>query len=172
MNCPDCKHDNIAGADHCERCGTSLIATEEIGNALERGIIGHSVDILCARSPVCVNGKTPVREVMASMLQEKTGCVIVESGGELAGVFSDRDVLNDISQNLTMLDEPVADHMTPSPQTITKDDAIAYAMQEMDLGGYRHLPIVDEDGQPTGIISTRDIVRFLCVRYANSRDAE
>ena len=39
----------------------------------------------------------------------------------------------------------------------------------MDLGGYRHLPVVDDDARPIGVISVRDILRFLCVRFAKLR---
>jgi hypothetical protein len=39
----------------------------------------------------------------------------------------------------------------------------------MDLGGYRHLPIVNSANIATGIISARDVLRFLSVKYAKSR---
>ena len=61
--------------------------------------------------------------------------------------------------------------MTDTPVTISQDDSIAYALHAMDLGGYRHLPVVDENNRPTGIISVRDILRFLCVRFAELRTA-
>ena len=41
------------------------------------------------------------------------------------------------------------------------DAKIAFAVQRMDQGGYRHLPIVDRDEKLTGIISVRDIMRYL-----------
>lgn len=172
MICPDCHFDNIVGADICEHCGASLIHGEEFTNALERGIIAHSVDVLCAKRPVCVPASTSVREAMGLMIEHQTGAVLIESNGELAGIFTERDVLNDVSQNISQLDESVQQHMTATPETITKSDSIAYAMHAMDVGGYRHLPVVDAGGTPTGIISARDIMRFLCVRYANSRDGE
>ena len=100
------------------------------------------------------------------------GAVLVECDGEVAGIFTERDVLNDVSQDVSQLSEGLENHMTASPETITKNDSIAYAMHAMDVGGYRHLPIVDSAGMPTGIVSARDIMRFLCVRYANSRDDE
>ena len=51
--------------------------------------------------------------------------------------------------------------MTPNPQTLVADAKIAFAVHRMDLGGYRHLPIVDERGELVGIISARDILRHL-----------
>ena len=51
--------------------------------------------------------------------------------------------------------------MTPNPQTLVANAKIAFAVQRMDLGGYRHLPIVGEAGELVGIISARDILRHL-----------
>jgi CBS domain-containing protein len=59
--------------------------------------------------------------------------------------------------------------MTAAPATATKSDSLGFAMQSMDLGGYRHLPIVNSAGIATGIISSRDLLRFMAVKYAASR---
>jgi CBS domain-containing protein len=50
--------------------------------------------------------------------------------------------------------------MTPNPETVGPNDTVAFAMQKMDIGGYRHLPVV-EDGIPIGIISVRDLMRHI-----------
>jgi CBS domain-containing protein len=64
----------------------------------------------------------------------------------------------------------VADFMTVSPATATKADSIGFVLQAMDLGGYRHLPIVNSANIAVGIISSRDILRFLAVKFAGSRN--
>ena len=51
--------------------------------------------------------------------------------------------------------------MTPNPQTLVADAKIAFAVQRMDLGGYRHLPVVGQQGELVGIISAHDIIRHL-----------
>ena len=33
--------------------------------------------------------------------------------------------------------------MTPNPETVRLDDPLVLALQKMDVGGYRHLPVVD-----------------------------
>ena len=111
---------------------------------------------------------TSVREAIRELVDNKIGCLLVVADGELAGIFTERDVLNKVSADLNTLDRPVSGFMTSSPETITKQDSIAYALHTMDLGGYRHLPIVD-GGRPTGVISVRDILRFLCIRFAELR---
>lgn len=169
MKCPDCGHENVDGADECQECGGSLWGLGQQGNEVEQSIAAHTISVLCPREPVCVSPDTPVREVIASMAEQKIGCVLVEESAHLLGVFSERDVLNKVSLDAANLDRPVADFMTVSPATATKTDSIGFVLQTMDLGGYRHLPIVNSANIATGIISVRDILRFMAVKYAQSR---
>jgi CBS domain-containing protein len=55
---------------------------------------------------------------------------------------------------------PVTPVMTTSPETVGPDDPLAAALYKMDVGGYRHLPVVAE-GMPIGIISVRDVIRHV-----------
>ena len=169
MKCPDCGHENVAGADECQECGGSLWGFEPKGNEVEQGLAAHPINALCPREPVCVTPETPVRYVIADMAERRIGCVLVEESANLLGVFSERDILNKVSLDRSNLDRPVADFMTPSPATATKTDSIGFVLQTMDLGGYRHLPIVNSANIAVGIISSRDILRFLAVKYAQSR---
>lgn len=169
MICPGCKYDNIDGVDECEQCGLPLWEFDPAGGDLEQSIAKHSIRVLVPKSPLAVSSKTTVRDAIAHMIEEKVGCMLVVDNGQLAGIFTERDVLYRIADNLSALDAPVRDYMTVGPQTITSQDSIAYALQQMDSGGYRHMPIVDAQGKPVGIISVRDILRFLCVRFAEIR---
>ena len=51
------------------------------------------------------------------------------------------------------LDKPVAEHMTADPETLRLDDPIVWALNRMAVGGYRHVPLIDADGHPVGLIS-------------------
>lgn len=169
MRCPTCGYDNVAGSDECQDCGSSLTALDPTGSDVEQSIESHPISVLCPREPICVAPETPVRDVIRQMHGHKQGCVLVETGPELLGVFSERDVLNKVSVDLANLDRPVSDFMTAAPTTVTKKDSIGFALQSMNLGGYRHLPIVNSANIVVGLLSTRDILRFLAVKYAQSR---
>ena len=169
MMCPDCSFDNLEGADACEECGNSLVTSEPAGTDLERSIVSHTVDVLCPRSPIRISSETKVRDAISEMVQQGIGCVLVEKDGTVTGIFTERDVLNKVSQDTANLDRPVSEFMTADPETITGQDSIAFALHTMDIGGYRHLPVVDPGGCPGGILSVRDIMRFLCIRYAQTR---
>jgi CBS domain-containing protein len=168
MLCPDCGHDNIDGVDVCEECGQSLSGFEP-GTEMEQAIARHGVVVLCPKTPVTAPATVSAREAISRMIERKIGCLLIESDGALAGIVTERDVLNKLAPDLSGLDRPVSEFMTAAPEALTSRDSIAYALHAMDSGGYRHMPIVDDKGRPTGIISIRDILRFLCVRFAELR---
>ncbi len=95
------------------------------------------------------------------MNENHTGCVLVQKGGKLVGIFTERDVLNKVffrEDSRTVAVEAV---MTKSPETLEADETIAFALNKMSVGGYRHIPIVEPGGKPVGVLSVRDIVDFL-----------
>jgi CBS domain-containing protein len=104
----------------------------------------------------------PVGDVLRLMVERKVGCVVVADGAKPLGIFSERDALRKISDRAAQLaDKPVSEFMTSNPQTLMADAKIAFAVQRMDLGGFRHLPVVDRAGELIGVISARDILRYL-----------
>jgi CBS domain-containing protein len=169
MICPDCGHDNIDGVDACEACGQPLVQFDDAGSELEQAITRHTVEVLAAKVPLTIPSSTSVRDAVNMLVDKKIGCLLVEDAGLLVGIFTERDVLYKVSGDWSLLDRPVAEFMTAPPVTITRQDSLAYALHAMDLGGYRHMPLVDEVGRPVGVISIRDILRFLCIRFAQLR---
>lgn len=162
--CPYCSSDNIEGADDCAECGQPLDDTHLAPprSDLERSLLGDRVSALSPKQPITCAASTPVGEVMQVMVQRKIGCVVVVDFDQPIGIFSERDALRKIDpESPDVAARPVRDFMTPSPQTLVADAKIAFAVQRMDLGGYRHLPVVGERGDLVGIISARDILRHL-----------
>ena len=166
MLCPDCGHDNIDGVDLCDACGQPLVNIELSGSEVEQTITRETIKALNPHAQFAISPDTPVSEAIQSLVEKKIGCLLVEESGELVGIFTERDVLNRVAEDPQAMSHPVKEFMTRSPTTITMDDSIAYALHAMDLGGYRHLPVVDGEGKPHGVISIRDILGYLCDRFA------
>jgi CBS domain-containing protein len=102
------------------------------------------------------------------MAGQKIGCIIVVDGQTVAGIFSERDALLRLGVDAPQLwDRPIREFMTPQPETLEADDKIAFALHKMDVGGYRHVPIL-KDGRLEGVISVRDILRYLTQRIAET----
>ena len=101
-----------------------------------------------------------------AMISSRIGCALIMDSNKLVGLFSERDVLLKIvakGQNAAAV--AVSDVMTPNPECLQHDDAIAYALNKMAVGGYRHVPILNDDGVPEAIISMRDIVNYIVQFY-------
>ena len=164
LNCPFCCGENIEGADFCEECGQPLDDAHLTTPAteVEQSLLRDRVSALAPKPPVTVAPSTPVGDVLRLIVERNIGCVIVVDGDEPLGIFSERDALHKLNTEAPQLiGRPVSEFMTAHPQTLVADAKIAYAVQRMDLGGYRHVPIVGERGELVGIISARDILRHL-----------
>lgn len=114
------------------------------------------------REPLCVDADQPVATAIVAMRENRVGSVLVTRGGKLVGIFTERDVLNRLA---------LGEHdpkrvalksvMRRDPETLTASAPMAYALNRMSQGGFRHVPLVDEHGRPTGTVSVRDIVDYL-----------
>ena len=51
--------------------------------------------------------------------------------------------------------------MTTEPKTIDSHATVLAAVEMMEKGGYRHLPVVKEDRQCIGVLSVRDVVHYM-----------
>ena len=173
--CPYCDFENIEGADQCEHCQLPLHDEDlrEPGVEVARGLLRDRVHVLQPKSPVVVSPDMPAREVLQFLVEKAIGCVLVVEEDQLVGVFSERDALVKLNTQAQQFgDRPVSEFMTSKVETLDDQAKIAFAVQRMDLGSYRHVPIVDAEGRPQGVISARDILRYLTERSAESAAAK
>ncbi len=162
--CPFCKEENIDGVDECEECQQPLgfLSKPRTSSRVAHSLIKDRVHMLGPRPPLSVDGTTPVRDVLQLMVKRAIGCVVVQDSGQMVGIFTERDALLRLNTEFAALAaRPVRDFMTAGPETIDADAPIAFALHKMDIGGYRHLPVMAADGTVTGIISVRDIMRYI-----------
>jgi CBS domain-containing protein len=129
-------------------------------------LLREPLKALPVRKPLIFSGRDTVTAAMRAMQNDHRGCVIVTddgtSRGKLAGIFTERDVLfRIVDQGRNPATLPLTDVMTPDPEVLPVKSTVAYALNKMSLGGFRHLPVVDEEYRPTFVVSVRDIVGFL-----------
>lgn len=123
-------------------------------------ILREPIRALEPREPICVRPETPMRDAIAAMNDAHVGYVLVTEGDRLVGILTERDVLKKVVGKLD-LDSPVEPIMTKNPETVGMDDGIAYALNKMHVGGYRHIPVVDKEGRPVGVVSVKAFVEFI-----------
>ncbi|HOB74277.1 MAG TPA: CBS domain-containing protein [Phycisphaerae bacterium] len=168
MRCPLCGCDNLDGADACETCNGSLAGESPVNlrrTPLEDRIARNPLSVLKPRRPVTVAPSDTVGEVIALLARHNIGCALVVQDEKLLGIFTERDALMKIGDSLdTTGQRPVRDFMTPAPETLLLTDPIAFALNRMAVGGYRHIPL-EQDGKPAGIISVRDVLAYLARNF-------
>ncbi|MDP6457187.1 MAG: CBS domain-containing protein [Candidatus Marinimicrobia bacterium] len=117
---------------------------------------------------VVVESDTTVASVIELFQAERVACVLVSEKGTLLGIFTERDVIMKLAgKGLDYSKEAVNDYMTKSPNVLRSDDPITFALNRMTEGGYRHVPIVDSQGKPEGLVGILDIIRHLAVYYSD-----
>jgi CBS domain-containing protein len=166
--CPYCEAENIEGTDECEKCGEALteLSRHIPASSVEADLLRDRIERLWPKSPTSVPPTTTVGEVLQKMVDQKIGCVMIVEGGRLIGIFSERDALMKLNTDAAkFLKRPISQFMTADPVTLETSDKIAYALHKMNVGGYRHIPILFE-GKLAGVISIRDILRYLTERIA------
>lgn len=115
---------------------------------------------LMPRDAIFVDSSATVAEAVELMNVYHTGCVLVRQQGQLVGIFTERDVITKVFGLEDCHSVSVSQVMTRNPESLEPNDELAFALNRMSVGGYRHIPIVDR-GQPLGVLSVRDIVHFL-----------
>jgi CBS domain-containing protein len=106
-----------------------------------------------------------VAEVVELLRRHGKGCVLVCQDERLVGIFTERDLVQRILAPGKPLTLPVADVMTAQPAVVHAKDSIGIAVRRMEEGGYRHLPVVDAEGRPVGILSVKRIVHYLVEHF-------
>jgi CBS domain-containing protein len=114
--------------------------------------------------PLCVEPQVSIREVFALLKDNGAGAVLICSGGKLAGIFTERDALG-VMQRRDELDAPIETVMIPAPVVLRTDASVASAILRMSSGGYRRLPIVDNQDRPVGILEVAGIVHYLVEHF-------
>lgn len=164
MICPVCHFQNYQGDDLCENCGADLrmADTPEPATGFRGPLLGTHLEELGAPAPQIVDGGADIADLIEQMHREGIDCLLVTENGDLAGIFTDRDALLKLAGR-GQEHGAVRDFMTADPVVLRHDDTIAVAVHKMAIGGFRHVPIV-EDGRPIAVVSARDIFRHIAAR--------
>jgi CBS domain-containing protein len=126
----------------------------------------NTEQVHCARPapPTCVEPGDSVREVMSRMKRDASGSALVCRDGVLVGIFTERDALRLMAER-TNWDAPIERVMTPNPVALRTSDTVGEAIQRMSAGSYRHLPIVDDQGKPLGMLKAAGIMHYLVEHF-------
>ncbi len=177
MDCPACGFENLPGTEACEECQTSLMQEDVpaggVQNPVERSLIEDTIEELGPKAPISVPQTASLATAVGTMREAGVGCVLATDGeGRLSGVLSEWDLLERVATDGTPLDEAtVEQYMKRSPETAKPSHPLADAIHRMVVGEHRHLALVDEDGRPTGVVSGRDMIRYIALHFPQAHSS-
>ena len=108
---------------------------------------------------LAVDATEPLTDAAAQMHGRGVGAALVLNGERLSGILTERDVLRAVATG-GVEGTKVGAWMTHDPETVGPDERPGQAAAIMLHGGFRHLPVLDDD-KPVGIVSIRDLMRLV-----------
>ena len=123
------------------------------------------------RQVVSIGADAKLSSAVKTLSERRIGALLVMAGGKIEGILSERDIVRELgTRGSDVLDEPVRTVMTAKVMTCRRSDTVAWLMEQMTEGKFRHLPVV-EDGQVVGLISIGDVVKHRVREYETEQEA-
>jgi CBS domain-containing protein len=115
---------------------------------------------LVGDAPYVCGPDTTLFEAAAAMEESDLGSLAVVEGMDLIGLVTERDIRRAVALG-TDLDSAVSTLMSDEPDTFDPDLDVWDAAAWIAESGYRHLPVVGDDGSLLGVVSIRDLLKAL-----------
>ncbi|MGH7503300.1 MAG: CBS domain-containing protein [Longimicrobiales bacterium] len=107
---------------------------------------------------ITISADLSVAAAIELLVEHSIGALVVQSGGDIVGIISERDILRLANHDAARLSTiPISRVMTRELVVGLPDDDIQYVMEILTRNRIRHLPIVAE-GRLAGIVSIGDVV--------------
>ena len=121
--------------------------------------IQDPISSLGLEAPLIAEIGTSLKNALNQLQQEKQNCLLIVENGTLSGILTERDILLKVTGKGFDLDLVTVDEfMTENPEYLAPEDPLAYALNKMHIGGFRHVPIVNDSMVPVGLISISNII--------------
>ena len=118
-----------------------------------------AIKIIQNRHFLTTTPEKSVCAVAAHMRDNNEGVVLVVAAedGKLLGICTERDLaFKVLAAGLDATSTPVGSVMTANPQTIHPEKPFGHALHLMYEGGFRHMPVVDDNGSAVGLVAAQD----------------
>ena len=144
----------------------------------ERAVAAHVPDlasqplmVVSRRQPVTVPPGTSIADCLLAIQRTGTGdsVFVTDAADVLVGVLTERDIFGrlvgeDVASGVD-LGAPVDAYMTTDPRTLRLDQSVRDALELMQSGRYRNVPVVDDGRHLVGVVRQVDIIRFLAEAF-------
>jgi signal-transduction protein with cAMP-binding, CBS, and nucleotidyltransferase domain len=129
---------------------------------LHRVLAEQPVSTIQAHPWIQVSAATSIEEAIRALNDSNVSSLLVVEGEKLVGIFTERDVLENVAKHLDNLSTtPVHEVMTTDPLVVYESDPVGTAVAAIAVAGHRHVPVLKIDGTVNGIVSPRRVLSCL-----------
>ena len=133
-------------------------------------LVDERLQVLARREPVTVAPGTSLADCLAAIRRSGTGdsVFVVDGDGRLAGVLTERDIFGRLVGGDVApidLDQAVETLMTTKPHHLHLDETVRAAIELMQTGRYRNVPLLDDDDVLQGVVRPQDILKYLAESF-------
>ena len=132
----------------------------ESENKLAKAIkLTDTISSIGIKKAILKNEDVSLHSVIDSMQSLHSSCILIIKNNKIKGIFTERDIVTKVvAKDIDLKNEQICDYMTNNPEILHSDDSIAFALNQMIDGGFRHIPIVHTKSNEIYVISMQDIV--------------
>jgi CBS domain-containing protein len=120
---------------------------------------------LARPDPATVTPQTTLADALTQMRAQGGDAILVKDGNVVAGILTERDVLTRVLGTPIDDSRPVSEFMTRDPKTLSADASLLEAMQSMQSGHYRNVPLIEGDGTVVGLLRQQDLIEFIAEAF-------
>jgi CBS domain-containing protein len=133
-------------------------------------LVEERLQVVGRRAPVTVKPGTSLADCIVEIQRTGTGdsVFVVGADDRLAGVLTERDIFGRlVGGDVAAIDlsQPVETLMTTNPHHLHLEDTVRDAIDLMQTGRYRNVPLLDDNDQLVGVIRPQDILKFLAESF-------
>jgi CBS domain-containing protein len=131
------------------------------------GLIDEKLKVLSRRDPLTVRPGTSLADCLA--LIRRTGMAdsvfVTDDSGRLLGVLAERDIFARLVGSDADLTQPVELLMVDHPNTLHLDQPVRRAVELMQTGRFRNVPLIDDRNVLVGVVRPVDVLKYLAEAF-------
>jgi CBS domain-containing protein len=133
-------------------------------------LLDERLQVVGRSAPVTVPSGTSLRECLAAIRRTGTGdsVFVIDSDGRLLGVLTERDIFGRLVGGDVPpidLEQPVETLMTTQPHHVHLEDTVRGAIELMQTGRYRNIPLLDDSSQLQGVVRPLDVLKYIAEAF-------
>lgn len=133
-------------------------------------LVDERLQVIGRREPVTVAPGTSLADCLAAIRRTGTGdsVFVVDAEGRLRGVLTERDIFGRlVGGDVAAIDlsQPVETLMTTRPHHLHLEETVRAAIELMQTGRYRNVPLLDEDDVLQGVVRPQDVLKYLAESF-------